>query len=597
MADIDATEPILNEVSNRFVLFPIRFPKVWNMYKIAESAFWTAEEVDLSKDMDDWEKLNKNEQHFIKNILAFFAGSDGIVNENLSARFMNDVKIPEAKAFYGFQIAMENVHCVAPDTEILTKEGYTTIMNLANKTTDVWNGKEFSTVLVVKTSESSHVLKVHLSNGMSLTCTPDHKWLINGQDERVLAKDLQPGMKIQHFMYPDNFLLSDQEIFSNPYQHGFLCSNPDAVYDPIMFNCRPRFFVPVNFGLKTKATWLSGLFKNATVTSENEMLTATIFTSHPDFFKHVQLLLTTMNIHAIIKYTTPETTWSLSVSGYHMKKLLEAGVSIGQDDKTREYRETLSSIPYMFSDIIVTSIEYLDKPVATYCFNEPKEHTGIFNGILTGQSEMYSLMLDQYIKDPVEKDNMFNAIQTIPCITKKANWALKWISDKDASYAKRLVAFACVEGIFFSGAFCAIFWLKEKGKMPGLCTSNEFISRDESLHTEFACLLYSMLQNKLEQRTIHEIVKEAVEIEMEFICESIPCNLLGMNSELMSQYIQFVADRLLVQLGYDTIYNVTNPFHFMDRINLSNKTNFFEHRPTEYARPQETRDFSLDEDF
>lgn len=322
-------EHLLTEDPHRFVMFPIKHPLIWQMYKTAVASFWTTEEVDLSKDMSDWETMSRNEQHFVKHILAFFAASDGIVNENLGVRFMNEVKYPEAKAFYGMQIAIENIH-----------------------------------------------------------------------------------------------------------------------------------------------------------------------------------------------------------------------------------------------------------------------------------SEMYSLLLDSYITDPTEKHRLLNAITTIPCIEKKAKWALKWINDEEASFAMRLVAFACVEGIFFSGAFCSIFWLNEKGYLPGLCLSNQLISKDESLHTEFAILLYvTEVQNKLSQDVIYDIVKEAVLVESEFIVDAIPCSLLGMNASLMKQYIEFVADRLLLQLGCEKYWNSQNPFDFMDRICLSNKTNFFENRVTDYSRANVGCDnpnnykFSTDADF
>lgn len=325
---LEHEEELLREDPNRFVMFPIRFPAVWDMYKTALASFWTPEEIDLSKDMSDWEKLTDNERHFIQYVLAFFAASDGIVNENLGVRFMNDVKVPEAKAFYGFQIAIENIH-----------------------------------------------------------------------------------------------------------------------------------------------------------------------------------------------------------------------------------------------------------------------------------SEMYSLLIDTYIKDPGLKKNLLNSISTVPCIGKKADWALKWISDENASFARRLVAFAAIEGIFFSGAFCAIFWLNERGVLSGLSSSNILISKDEALHTEFAILLYHQLKHKLSQAVIHDIVREAVEVELEFIIDALPCSLLGMNSDLMSQYIKFVADRLVVQLGYERIYNVTNPFDFMDRICLNAKTNFFEDRVTEYSRAnvggndKDVFKFTTEEDF
>ena len=314
MSDINddrtvSDEPILTENKKRFVLFPIKYPKIWQAYKKAESSFWTAEEIDFSKDLQDWEqKMSDNERFFIKNIIAFFAGSDGIVNENLLEHLSVMVQIPEARCFYGFQVAIENIH-----------------------------------------------------------------------------------------------------------------------------------------------------------------------------------------------------------------------------------------------------------------------------------SEVYSLLIDTYVKDTNEKDNLFNAIETIPCVKRKADWALKWISDKNATFAQRLVAFSVVEGVFFSGSFCAIFWLKKRGLMPGLTFSNELISRDEGMHTDFAVLLYSHLENKLDDESIYSIVQEAVNIEKEFIIESIPCAMIGMNSELMSQYIEYVADRLLSQYGLGKLYNSENPFDFMQLISMENKTNFFEKRVSEYS--------------
>lgn len=319
-------EPILQENKSRFVLFPIKYHKVWEMYKKAEASFWTAEEIDLSPDLADWEKLNDNERHFVKHVLAFFAASDGIVNENLAEQFVKEVQIPEARCFYGFQIAIENIH-----------------------------------------------------------------------------------------------------------------------------------------------------------------------------------------------------------------------------------------------------------------------------------SETYSLLIDTYIKDPVEKDKLFNAIETVPCVQKKAEWALKWINDTNA-FAERLIAFAAVEGIFFSGSFCSIFWLKKRGLMPGLTFSNELISRDEGLHCDFACLLYSMLENKLDEEVVRGIITDAVAIEKEFILEALPVSLIGMNAKLMSEYIEFVADRLLDALGCKKVYGTANPFPWMDLISLQGKTNFFEKRVAEYQKSGVMADksrqvFSLDEDF
>lgn len=333
---IEKREPLLEENAQRYTLFPIKYPQVWQMYKRAEASFWTVEEVDLSQDMYDWEhKLTEDERYFVKHVLAFFAASDGIVMENVVERFMTDVQIPEVRSFYGFQIAIENIH-----------------------------------------------------------------------------------------------------------------------------------------------------------------------------------------------------------------------------------------------------------------------------------SEMYSQLIETYIKNEQEKRYLFNAIETVPCVAKKAQWALKWIAagDKDATevdkrgFAERLAAFAAVEGIFFSGSFCAIFWLKKRGLMPGLAFSNELISRDEGLHVDFACLLYNMLENRLPQEVIHNIIGESVTIEKEFITESLPVDLIGMNSRLMTQYIEFVADRLLVALGYERMYRVTNPFDWMHMISVQSKTNFFERRVSEYQKANvmsgsEERRFALDADF
>jgi ribonucleotide reductase beta subunit family protein with ferritin-like domain len=320
-------EPLLNDVDDRFVIFPIRHPDLWSKYKQHMSVFWTPEEIDLSKDMKDWEKLTDNERHFIKNILGFFAGSDGIVMENLAERFSRDVKWPEAKFFYACQNLLEAVH-----------------------------------------------------------------------------------------------------------------------------------------------------------------------------------------------------------------------------------------------------------------------------------SETYSLLIDTYIQDKEEKAHILRAIDTIPCVKKKAEWALAWIDNKEESFATRLLGFAAVEGIFFSGAFCAIFWLKQRGLMPGLTLSNEFIARDEGIHTDFACLLYSKVVNRLDKKKVHKIIRDAVKIEKQFITKSLPCELIGMNAKLMAQYIEFVADRLLLQLGYPKAYNSANPFPFMERISLENKDNFFEKRVSTYAKAavgkaREEMTFSTNTDF
>lgn len=340
----EADEPLLQENPNRFVLFPIKYHEIWQMYKKAEASFWTAEEIDLSKDLHDWNnRLNDDERFFISHVLAFFAASDGIVNENLLERFSGEVQIPEARCFYGFQIMMENIH-----------------------------------------------------------------------------------------------------------------------------------------------------------------------------------------------------------------------------------------------------------------------------------SETYSLLIDTYIKEQAQKTYLFNAIETIPCIKKKADWAVRWIQDKNSTFAQRLVAFAAIEGIFFSGSFASIFWLKKRGLMAGLTFSNELISRDEGMHTDFACLLFSHLNHRPSKQAVQDVITEAVEIEQEFLTEALPCALLGMNANLMKQYIEFVADRLLLALGNEKVYKSANPFDFMENISLAGKTNFFEKRVGDYqkagvmastqkkhedttaqteAKAENGGDFNFDEDF
>jgi ribonucleoside-diphosphate reductase subunit M2 len=325
MPETTFIEPLLNADDSRYVMFPIKDNDIWKMYKKSVDSFWVVQEVDLSKDLGDWKTLSDDEKHFISMVLAFFAASDGLVLENLAVRFMGDVQMAEARAFYGFQIAMETVH-----------------------------------------------------------------------------------------------------------------------------------------------------------------------------------------------------------------------------------------------------------------------------------SEMYSTLIETYINDDSEKTKLFTALENFPCIAKKANWAKKWINDNRSSFAARLVAFAVIEGLFFSSSFACIYWIKKRGLMPGLTFSNELISRDEALHTEFAVLLYSKLQRKLQKKRIYEIIQEAVEIEKEFILEAIPCRMIGMNSKLMSQYIEFVADRLCLQLGYDKIYNASNPFDFMELISIETKVNFFERTNSEYALANKTVDedvFDFSADF
>lgn len=455
------SEPLLRDDPNRFCLYPIQYQDIWKAYKDHQNGLWRAEEIDFGADKNDWANLSKDERYFVEHILAFFAGSDGIVLENLVKNFCQEITVPEARCFYAFQAAMENIHCCAGDTETLTDGGWRRLDDLvAEGQVNVWNGLEFTPVHVQFTGRQP-LHRVHLSiRGVYLDATPDHTWylLVDGKEVRVKTTQLLVG-------------------------------------------------------------------------------------DH------------------IFPYTLPPVTQGVE-SGF----------------------EALRQIQTDTSAVYVTRIETKEGEHPTYCFYEPKRNRGVFNGVLTGQSEVYSLMIDTYVQDPERKLHLFQATSEIPCIKKKADWALKWIHPEQ-NYGVRLFAFGIVEGLFFSGSFCAIFWLKERGLMiHALGKSNEWIARDESLHTEFAILLFTRyVQNKPSTEEAHAMMQEAVLIEEEFICESLPVSLIGMNSDLMRTYVRFVGDRLLTQFGYPKIFGVENPFSFMEKISLDGKTNFFEQRVSEYS--------------
>jgi ribonucleotide reductase beta subunit family protein with ferritin-like domain len=633
-------EVLLTPNPKRFVLLPIQHDAVWEMYKKAQASFWTAEEIDLGDDLAHWNKLTDDEKHFVKHILAFFAASDGIVNENLAINMLETVQIPEARCFYGFQIAIENIHCVSPDTVILTDKGYERIENLKDKSVRVWNGKEFSATTVVQTSESSALFRVTLDNGMYLDCTDGHKWLIRKgnplhpelcKEVRTETKDLKVGDILMNW---DTTVVNveNPDYFKNPYTHGFFCgdgtftnnypfvklyskgkkdlllehlavSSSRVVKDGIccyLTDClnKEKFFVPINYSVETKLRWLEGYVDADGCVKrslKNEDTAIQISSVNYQFIKDVQLMLTTLGVVSSVKlvrekgkYLLPDGKGSnkeyeceeasvLYITCSSVQKLR----SLGFAPKRLELSEKAVSEKRKL--VRVKSIEQVSSDSPTYCFNEPLEHKGVFNGILTGQSETYSLLIDTYIKDPAEKEHLFNAIETIPCVQEKAKWALKWIENAP-SFAHRLIAFAAVEGIFFSGSFCAIFWLKKRGLMPGLTFSNELISRDEGMHTDFACLMFSMLNEKPDKAEITSIIAEAVEYEVQFVSEALPVSLIGMNADMMTDYIYFVADRLLVSLGCEKIYDVQNPFPWMEMISLQGKTNFFEKRVGEYQK-------------
>jgi len=620
-------EPLLRADDNRYVMFPIQDNSIWNMYKKQIDCFWRAEEIDFSKDLTDWANLTSDERYFISMVLAFFAASDGIVLENLAVRFMGDVQLSEARAFYGFQIAMENIHCVSGDTAILTDLGYFEIESLVDKTVNVWNGIEFSEV-TVKFTGNQPIFTVELSNGLNLDCTPGHKWFIQLPDDdghmqvsRIETQELIVGQTVAYYELPI-VDCKDPDEFKDPYMHGFLCSKidiaksahlsflyeQDEIYDMYISLCgdgysgsgyldidefymarfnHVKYTVPKNYSINTKLRWLEGVVDAIGYIDLHEHRDRTLIklsSIHYAFLKNIQLLLTTLGIHSTVAIVDQiedsdmcDIVYILTIAS--ISKLSNLGFSPKRLKLLYSELRTIN-LP---ETIYITRIQKIAFSEPTFCFNEPKAHAGIFNGILTGQSETYSLMIETYIKDSSEKKRLFEATRNFECIKKKADWAKKWINDEAASFAERLVAFACIEGLFFSSSFASIYWIKKRGLMPGLTFSNQLISRDEALHTEFAVLLYSKLQTRLSVSRINDIIQDAVKIEKEFILDALPCRLIGMNSQLMSQYIEFVADRLLLQLGYDKIYNASNPFDFMELISIESKVNFFERTNSEYA--------------
>ncbi len=653
----DANEPLLIPDPTRYTMFPLKHHDLWKAYKNHMAAFWSEDEIDFSADKADWAKLTADEKYFIENILAFFAGADGVVNLNIVQNFAVLVQPSEAAAFYAFQSMIENVHCVSGDTRVLTHLGYIPIKNLVDRMLHVWTGTAWSNVKFRYTG-MDELYRVTLKNGMELECTPDHRWFINGSADLVPTCKLKPGMSVQSFKYPfmhkrsfhqDNedllHLDNDECHLEYPFVHGYFCGHnlthvtistqlfiqkTEQQCIPLLTNSfedirqlsdrsvildvarrlrdKAYMFVPVNANAFTKFMWFEALCNAAgvihslhedPVASGEEF--ALVFPSiHLDFLRDVQLMLTTLQICSSIEQVTTN-LYRLVIGHRDLKPFYTHQPLLSCRFHVHGNRPILTSL----EQYTIVSVEPLEGAHPTFCFEEKGEHRGIFNGIMTSQSTVYSLLIDTFVEDPEHKNKLFNAIETIPCVAKKANWALKWMDDKSRPFAERLVAFIIVEGIFFSGSFCSIFWLKSKGLMTrALGLSNEFIARDESLHTDFGVLLYHKLRYKLSRERLLEIMCDAVDMECEFICDSLPCALIGMNSDLMTQYIKFVADRLLVQLGYSKFYFCENPFDFMTNIGLTGKTNFFEKRVTEYRNASATIEqsdkaaaFDVDADF
>ena len=631
-------EPMLQPDPTRFTMFPLKHLDLWDAYKSHMKAFWTEDEIDYTADKEDWLKLSDDERYFIEHILAFFAGSDGIVLENLIENFAREVQVPEARAFYAFQAMIENVHCVGANTRILTRDqGYVPIKEMVGMHVDVWNGAQWSNVKVVATG-IDRLLRVTLDNGMYLDCTPDHEWVLADGKKRVRTKTLTLGDALIPASYPTPKPVTTEHdaVARKAYTNGFvssyyMLSRLEYIEDRLVLSsahkaCIPRlerhvdtvgtvacdavktefqvvgvdfdeqdiFQVPLNDDTLTKIEWLTGVYDHSGILYEtfeyNESQPSTVVEQSMTLLvrdmamaENMQLMLTTLGVYSSRVENVGRGVARLVIGSDGVCALRGLGMDmsrisrVGTVDLESTRRSTSPPV------LKVRSIEAIDGMYDTYCFEEPQRHMGVFNGILAGQSTAYSLLIDTFVEDSDRKAQLFNAIETIPCVTSKAQWALKWIHGSERSFAERLVAFTVVEGIFFSGSFCAIFWLKSRGKMTrALGLSNEFIARDEGLHTDFGVLMYRKLRSKLSRERVLEIVTEAVEIERTFICDSLPCALIGMNKDLMYTYIQYVADRLLTQLGYTKHYNADNPFDFMSNIALSGKTNFFEKRTTEY---------------
>lgn len=545
-------EPILDPANQKFTAFPIKYQEIWKKYKIQMACFWKAEEIDFSGDYEDYLTLNENEKHFVEMILAFFAASDGIVNFNLSERFIKEIQTTEIIFTYQYQTMMENVHCVADDTLILTDNGYFEIEELLDDTVNVWNGKEF-TETTVKYTGDSELYCVTLSNGMFLECTPEHRWFIN--DDVVFTKDLKINDRIKHYELPI------MDMVNNDDQNVTINSPKERKVKWLQDLCNNNRFVKYNYDSDGTSIIISNI-------SELTMI-------------NTQLMFTMLGVNMT------HDGENLYISKHNTSKLFEMGFS----PKLLKFKSD-NKISNNDKPLTIAKIELLDGIHKTYCFSEPKEHAGVFNGILTGQSEVYSLMLDNIVKDEVKKDHLFRAIDTVQTIKDMSNWALKWI-ESDKSFGHRVVAFVLVEGLFFQGPFAALFWLKKyknkerlttksKPFMCGLMDSNKFIARDEGQHTLFGCDVYNLLENKLSQSEITEIFNDAILLSKNFMLDAVPVQLIGMNYDKMTQYLEYVADRLLVLLGYNKMFNATNPFKFMETIGLNDKTNFFEKRPTEY---------------
>lgn len=635
----------------RFSIFPIIHQDLWEKYKTVEAQFWRAD--DGNYDDDKFEELHESQKKYLKMLLCFFAVSDSVVADNLALNFLQEEQVPdEAKFFYGYQLANENIHCVTKETKILTKNGYFEIGDLVDTETEVWNGIEFSTV-IIKNTGVQKIYKVRLSDGTIIRCTDGHKWFLrvgNQKHPETCKKVLQEtkNLKVNDVIY--NFDLpiidsNDPDFFQNPYIHGFFCGDgtytnnypsitlygeKKKLYKYINVNeidnenkykfyltnkiNKTKYYVPLNYSLKTKLDWLSGLFDADACVKLNSKKTATSIqyvSINKEFIDQVKLLLTTLGVKTNLKkinkknksylpdgkggykYYDTKDAYCLYITTVDVKKLIDLGLNTKRLKLVSD-----SSIVEKRKLIKVVSIEDENILEPTFCFNEPKEHAGVFNGILTGQSETYSRLIDAYIKDDVEKEKAFNATTEMPTVAKKMNWAYQWITN--GTFEEKIVAFACVEGILFSSTFAGIFGFKDMKKhLPGLYWANTEISRDEASHYDFATYYYmNYVENKLTNDRLLELVLSAYNVEKQFIEDCFIYNPIGFSKDKMIQYIQYVTDTILIRFGLEEYFNVNQPFKYMEQIAIPRRANFFEGRVAEYSSVSNTNvTIDLNSDF
>lgn len=628
--------------SDRFVLFPIQHHDLWGAYKKASQAYWVAEEIrQLPNDVDDWEnKLNDKQRYFIKMVLAFFASADGIVNENLLSRFATEVQYPEARQFYGLQAQIENIHCVSGDTPILTDDGQYNIGDLCGKVVKVWNGHEFSEVTIRQTSPNAKFTWVRLSNGASIKATTRHRWFIaptesepadEGKEYRVIyTENLKLGDRIADYTLP---VVSGRGSMHNPELSGYLLTrgvckpthkridmdsselaemlgmtasvDSTRSYEIPSEELEYLQFIPYNYDVATRVRFISGLLRGRDAhrtPTAIAMVYRTPRASAKRLADHGRMLFTSLGLHSEsrVHYMGgfAKVTIYVDAEQFESSEVLQQGVSEDLWNTLAFMSDTPSFPRRRARDVYVTGLcMATDGP--SYCFNDPIRGAGTFHGVRTGNSECYSLMINELIRDEQERNFLFKSLEKIPSIHKKGQWAMKWMYSRNSTFGHRLFAFMIVEGVLFCGAFAAIYYLNSLGLLPALSFLNKKIAVDELSHAAFAAMIYKdhLKYQKPSDEEAYQIMKEAVELEIEFQTEALPCSLIGMNADQMTQYIKYVADCLLVQAGLEPIYKVSNSLPFMESLHMPSSVNFFEKTNGNYSITAIDRTFEFDDEF